>query len=261
MAFRGISTVRLKCGERYGRQPSNVVRRKADEEIARIEATTGRKPSKKETRDLREDAKRALLPQAFTKQTTVLVWIDPRAQLVVIDTGSSTRADAVALALIEAAGRMNLTPLQTELSPTTAMAMWLREGEGPADFSIDRTCELKGIDGEKATVRYARHTLDIYEVKDHIEQGKLPTLLAMTYRGRVSFVLHDDLTLKGVEVLDVALEEAAANTEEAAAAFDADIAIGTGELAHLLAALVEALGGVKELPIKEAAKAGEEAAA
>ena len=62
--------------------PANVVRRKADEEIARIEASTGRKPGKKETRDLREDAKRALLPQAFSKVSSVWVWLDAEQDLL-----------------------------------------------------------------------------------------------------------------------------------------------------------------------------------
>ena len=50
------------------------------------------------------------------------------------------------------------------------MASWLSEKEAPAGFTIDRECELKQPDSEKATVRYARHTLDIDEVGEHIRQ-------------------------------------------------------------------------------------------
>jgi recombination associated protein RdgC len=56
--------------------PGSVVKRKAQEQIEHIEATTGRKPGKREIKDIRDDALLALLPMAFTKQSSVQVWID-----------------------------------------------------------------------------------------------------------------------------------------------------------------------------------------
>ena len=57
--------------------PGDIVREKAQEEADHIEATTGRKPGKKETKELREDALQALLPMAFPRRGSVWVWIDP----------------------------------------------------------------------------------------------------------------------------------------------------------------------------------------
>ena len=51
--------------------PGSVLNRKTKERLAEIEATTGRKPGIKETRDIKEDLKLALLPQAFTKEFSV----------------------------------------------------------------------------------------------------------------------------------------------------------------------------------------------
>ena len=90
-------------------------------------------------------------------------------------------------------------------------------------------------------MRYARHTLDIAEVGEHIRQGKLPTQLALTWNSRVSFVLSDALALKKIKLLDVVLENRGpASADEG---FDADVAITTGELRGLLPDLIEALGG------------------
>ena len=50
--------------------PGSVVRRKVDERCAQIEATTGRKPGKKEKRDLKEDITQELLPMAFTRHAS-----------------------------------------------------------------------------------------------------------------------------------------------------------------------------------------------
>lgn len=234
--------------------PSPVVKRRVQEMADKLEEQTGRKPRGKVLRELKDEAVLELLPQAFTKQARILVWIDPAAGLIVVDTASSAKADIVAASLVAAAPRTNLHPLHTALAPATAMAIWLQNGEAPPDFSIDRECELKEPDGDKAVVRYARHTLDIEEVREHIAHGKLPTQLAMTYADRVSFTLTEDGTLKGIDVLEVALEMAATE-DDAASGFDADVAIATGELSKLIAAVVDALGGAVMLPIEDAAKA------
>ena len=120
------------------------------------------------------------------------------------------------------------------------MAGWLKSREAPAGFSIDRECELKQPDSEKAAVRYTRHPLEIDEVAAHIDQGKWPTQLAMTWQGRVSFVLHESMSLKKIKLLDVDAKEGTAQDE---GGFDASVAIATGELGKLLADLIEALGG------------------
>jgi recombination associated protein RdgC len=39
-------------------------------------ADHGRKPGKKETKEIKEEIKHSLLPMAFSKQGAVLVWID-----------------------------------------------------------------------------------------------------------------------------------------------------------------------------------------
>ena len=49
--------------------------------------------------------------------------------------------------------------LDTERSPQSAMSDWLASGEAPANFTIDRDCELRAITDEKAAVRYVRHPL------------------------------------------------------------------------------------------------------
>jgi recombination associated protein RdgC len=112
---------------------------------------------------------------------------------------------------------------------------------------MDRECELKQPDSEKATVRYARHTLDIDEVGEHIKAGKLPTRLAMTWSGRVSFVLTEALTLKKIELLDVVLENAPQKGgKDDDGGFDADVALTTGELRLMIPDLINALGGLQD---------------
>jgi recombination associated protein RdgC len=224
--------------------PASVVKRKVQDQLDHIEATTGRKPGKKERRDISEDARLALLPVAFTKQASVQVWVDPTAGVLVTDAGSQGKADEVMTWLIKAVNGLVAQLINTQTSPSAAMALWLSTKEGPPDFTVDRECELKAADESRAVVRYTRHALDTDEVSQHIAMGKVPTRLALTWSDRVSFVLTDTLQLKKVSFLETVFEGASSapgDTQEDN--FDADVAIATGELRKLIPDLLEALGG------------------
>lgn len=224
--------------------PASVINRKAQERVAQIEASTGRKPGKKETRDLKDDIRLELLPMAFTKQSSSLIWIDREARLLVIDAASQARADEVVTLLVQALPGFAASLINTQTAPAAAMAEWLLSQEAPAGFSVDRECELKAADESKAVVRYARHRLDTEEVQQHVREGKMPTRLAMTWAERVSFMLTEGLQLKKLAFLDGVFETAAKNKDDN---FDADVAIATGELQKLLPDVLEALGG--EMPL------------
>jgi recombination associated protein RdgC len=225
--------------------PGSVVKRRTDEIAAEIEKNTGRKPGKKIMKELKEQALLELLPMAFTKQSVTRVWVAPRQGLLMLDSGSQSRAEEVVTLLIKALDGLALSLVQTEMSPAVAMAHWLGTGEAPYQFSIDRECELKSTDEMKSVVRYARHPLDTDEVRQHIVSGKVPTRVAMTWRDRVSFILTESMQLKKVAFLDVVFEGpmAAAGKMDKGEAFDADAAIATGELIELIPDLLEALGG------------------
>ena len=223
--------------------PAAVVKRRADEMARRIEQSTGRKPGKKQTKELKEEAVLELLPQAFTKQACVNVWLNPERGLLMVDAGSPARADDAVSQLVKALPGLSLTLLQTAQSASAAMSEWLVSGEPPAGFTVDRECELKSADEMKSVVRYARHALDIDEVRQHIAAGKLPTKLALTWQGRVSFVLTDAMQIKKLTFLDGVFEGQAPSKAGKDESFDADAAIATGELNRLIPELIDALGG------------------
>lgn len=221
--------------------PGSVVTERVDEIAEQIEAQTGRKPGKKARKELKEQAEHELLPRAFTKTSATRVWIAPAQQLVFVDAGSASRADEVVTLLIKAADGLSLQLVQTAESPAAVMAAWLMDGVTPEGFQIERECELKGSDEQKPVVRYARHPLDIDEVRQHLTSGKLPTRLALSWRERVSFTLTEGLAIKKIAFLDLAFEgRPEASGDEA---FDADAALATGELSRLIPALIDGLGG------------------
>ena len=222
--------------------PGAVVRRKADERIQEIEAKTGRKPGKKESREIREDIVHSLLPQAFAKQSMVMVWIDMASRLLITDAASQGKSDEVITALVRVLDGLPLTLLQTTTSPQTAMSQWLLAASDealPPAFSVERECVLKSSNEDQAVVKFTRHLLATDEVRKHVNEGKLPTHLAISWEGKASFVLTETLVLKKVTYLDGVMEDAGGDDDK----FDTDVTLATGTLAPLLRDLLDALGG------------------
>lgn len=227
--------------------PAATVLKRVDEIAAQIEEQTGRKPGRKQRKELKEQALHELLPMAFTKTSDTLVWINPESRTLVVNSASQSKADEIVTLLAQTLTGLSMSLVQTQTSPAAAMAHWLGSEDGAENlvvdhaFTIDRECELKSTDEMKSVVRYGRHNLDTDEVKQHIVSGKVPTRVAMTWRDRVSFILTDSMVLKKLAFLDVVFEGAV--SVDKGETFDADVAIATGELSQLIPDLVEALGG------------------
>jgi recombination associated protein RdgC len=233
--------------------PGNVVRRKADERIAEIEAATGRKPGKKEKRELMDEVLLSLLPQAFARQSNVLVWMDLENRRLVLNAGSQGKADEVMSALMTVMGGLSVSLIQTVTSPQAAMTQWLlapTPDEWPADLSVERETVLKSTGEDAASVRFTRHHLANDDVRKHVLEGKLPTQLALSWDGRVAFVLTETLQLKKVQYLDGVMDESGTDKKEDR--FDADVTLSTGLLGPLIDSLIVALGGEMALGVAAA---------
>ena len=222
--------------------PASVVKRRSEERIEKIEETTGRKPSRMERKDIRDETLLELLPKAFTRVVNTAVWIDAKAHLLVIDASGQAKADEVVAVLLRSLNGLVITPIQTKVAPSTQMAAWLMSHEAPGGFDVDRECELKATDDSQAVVRYSKHTLNNEEVRKHIKNSKMPTRLALIWNGRVSFVLNDLCQIKKIKFLD-GVFDVSDNSAPDEDRFDADVAIVTGELGKLLPELIDALGG------------------
>lgn len=215
-----------------------VAKAKADE----LEEQQGFRPGKKAMKELKERAADEMLPRAFTVPSVTRVWIDPTNGWLVIDAAAAGRADDVIKLLLKAVDRMPLESLRVQRSPVAMMTGWLNADEAPYNFTIDQDTELRATGSGQAKVRFVKHSLDPADVGRHIAAGKQCTRLAMTWNSRISFVLTESLVIKSVKPLDI-LKEGQAYPANDVERFDNDFALMSGELAKLLADLVEALGG------------------
>jgi recombination associated protein RdgC len=230
--------------------PASAVKAAVDECIEKYKKETGHeRVGAKVKKQFKEEVMLDLLPRAFSKRSSTMVWLDTANKLLVVGTGSLTGADKVVTCLLDALSAVpgsrpagGFKPVQTHMSAAASMSQWLASREAPFNFTVDRDCELKTPDDQKSTVRYSRHTLEIDEVPQHIAAGKVPTQLALTWNDRLSFVLTESAQLKKIQLLDVVLDGVRENGADDDG-FDTDAAIITGELSALIPDLLGALGG------------------
>jgi len=224
--------------------PAAVVKQYAEQWAKNIEDTEVRMVGRKEMRELREEMTLNLLPKAFVRQRRTFGWIDPVNGWLVVDAATTAKAEEFLEHLRKTVEGFPAKLLKVKHSPSFAMTGWVAGGEAPAGFTIDQDLELRSA--EKATVRYAHHHLEGEDIREHIAGGKVGTKLAMTWADRISFVLTDNLQIKRLTFLDILKEQVDGRAENEEERFDLDFTLMTGEVARMLADVVEALGGELE---------------
>lgn len=245
LAFFQGGNIMLAVGVEQKILPLSVIRQHVADQAREVEEAQGFKPGRKQLRDMFDAVEAELLPRAFCKRRITYVWIDTVNGWLVVDAASHGKADEVIEQLKLTLGELPLTLFKTVQAPGTAMTTWLSLGEVPGPFTIDQDCDLRVAGEAGGSVKYQHHPLDTEEINQHISRGKVAGKLAMTWNDRISFVLTEQMQIKRVEFLDV-LKEQAEMAADGGDAFEADFTIMSGELAAMLAALTEVLGGESE---------------
>lgn len=223
--------------------PATVIRQETQERVAVIEAEQERKVGRKELRELRDRVSLELLPKAFTRRRTTWGWIDPVNGWLVIDAGSDAKAEEFLEVFLPLVGEVELRPLQTRLSPTSAMTEWLASEDAPVGFTIDDELELRAAALAQSAIRYVKHALEGKEIRQHIASGKNATKLGVTWNDKLSFILTDKFQIKRLAFLDILKEANEQSAQDAEEQFDVDFALMAGELGQMFQDLLVALGG------------------
>ncbi|MCW4148061.1 recombination-associated protein RdgC [Halomonas sp. 18H] len=233
--------------------PASVVKEDVDEQVANIEASEGRKVTRKEKTALKEQVTEELLPRAFVRSQKIDVWWDTRRQLIGVNASSRTRAEDILDLLRESLGTLSVTPLASQTLPMRAMTTWLGDpASRPADLQLGDQVELKAK-GDDGVLRARQVDLDSDEIQQLLESGRQASKLAIHIEGRLSLVLHDDLALKSLRFGDALIEEAdqADDGDDALARLETDFILMANALSDDIVRLMEWLGGeVQQEPVQ-----------
>lgn len=228
--------------------PSSVIAEEVADQVAEIEANECRKVTRKEKTAIKEQVTEELMPHAFVRQQKIDLWWDTDRQLIGVNTSSRSRAEDLLDLLRETLGSLKVTPLSSQTLPMRAMTTWLIDpASRPAVMQIGDSVVLKAK-GDDGVLRGRQLDLDSDEIHQHLEVGRQASQLALSIEGQLSFVLHDDLALKGLRFGDSLIEEAdhADDGDDALARLETDFVLMAGCLRNSVDLLMEWLGGEAE---------------
>lgn len=220
--------------------PTDVIKKELQAKIDKLEAEQGRRLKKTEKDSLKDEVVQDLLPRAFSKESTVSVWIDNDNQRIIVDTSSAKRAEDTLALLRKALGSLPVVPLTMKTPIELTLTDWLRDGVIPQGFNLTDEAELKAMLAEGGIARFKKQDLVSDEIASHIEAGKLVTKLSLDWNETIQFTLRDDGSLKKIKFSDVLkAQNDDIDREDIAQRFDADFALFTGEMTRL----IDSLGG------------------
>lgn len=210
------SSVLLALASETKLLPPAVVNRALQKKVRKIEEEEARKVGGRERKRLKEDLVTELLPRALIQPGRTDAWIDFKRGFVCIDSASRKAAEGFNTQLREALGSFPAVPLAPENSVRATLTDWLASGTLPEGWVLGDECELKDPSTSTGAVwRGRRETLDSEAVKEHLRGGMQVTQLAFVFRDRISFVLDEQLVVRKLKFLDVALDDMHAATERA----------------------------------------------
>jgi recombination associated protein RdgC len=224
--------------------PASVVRQLLDDRVAEIEAAESRDVQRREKIAMKDDIIVDLLPRALTRITNQYAYIDTTSDLLVVDSASATRAEALISLLRDTLGNLAASPVQVKQSGRDIMTRWLDGEPMPAGFELGEDCELMHPDPEGGVISCKRQDLSAAEIRNHIKNGKYVVKLGIHWKQRLSCILHEDLSIKRLRFEDIITDEADDTpADDPATRFDLDFSLMTLELSDFLPAMLHALGG------------------
>lgn len=165
-------------------------------------------PSKKEREQIKEDVVFSLLPQAFTRTKDIHAYINPKLNTIVIDSSSKNAAEELTALLRKALGALPLTSISPEKDVTDTMTEWLDfSGDDKyyfeslqlsTKFSLGRDAHFESLGEDSAKGIVKNEDLTGLEVKAHLEAGQYVTKIELEYKDSITFMLHDDLSVKRI---------------------------------------------------------------
>lgn len=222
--------------------PAAALRREIKaEETKRFDA--GERLNKQERDKLRDEVIARLQPRAFSKLIHNRIWIDTRAQTLVVDT-CSTHADNCLALLRKALGSLPVVPLSPRQALEVQMTEWLNSGketiENGGGFCIGQTVAMQGMVAfEQLKSRSEGLAVDCPIVQQALEMRHHVTKLALYWpRAHLSFMLADSGAITQIDMAGEWCELPAVgmDKEEALQVADANFVLATGIMSEFVAA-------------------------
>ena len=225
--------------------PASYVKDLVDERVEELEQSQ-LFVSKKQRAEIKDDIELELLPRAFTRKSDVCAYINAENNTIVIDAASRGKAEDVLSLLRKAIGTLPVKGVETKVDPSDVMTSWV---SGLFDFnsathtlgnefSFGLEAHFSGLGDDSATAVVRNQNMGSKEVEVHLNAEQYVNKLALEYVNTMSFMLHDDLSIKRIKFENIFGE----SDDSDLIKFEGEFILMAGELNNMIADLYNEFG-------------------
>lgn len=251
----GIGGNILLCAERSQKLlPASILNQNVQEEAAMIGHQENRKLSKREMASIREKIYGQMLSKALVKKSHIMAYIDTKNHWLVLGTTNKTLADTFLDLLFKTFTNLCLDKPDTVLPCGLAMTGWLKNDDLPEPFTFANDCEVIDLEEKQSKFKFKGVDLLDPDIRSHLTPSRQVAKLTLNYDEKLIFTLQQDMSIAGLKYLElIQTSRSEMATDSKASELDADFAIASDTIHHLITALTEALGGIQQAqPIAKA---------
>ena len=224
--------------------PTQVIKDLVDEKIEEFVGVMMHEPSKKEREQIKEDVIFELLPRAFSRTVDTHAYINAKENIIVVNTSSRGKAEDVLALLRKTLGTLPVTSISPEKAPDELMTEWVSsycdgmKCTPTFQFALGEEASFKAIGDHSAEATVKNQNLESPEVRAHLDADQYVTKLALEFDDAISFMLHDDLSIKRIKFADVIAEQNDdIDHDDLNAKIMADFTLMAGELNRMIHSL------------------------
>lgn len=219
--------------------PASAIQREVDRMVAETQRLTGRKPGKKERKELKEVALASLAPQAFPRTAEITCFYERATQYLIVPTTSKKLSDIITSALVHAVASMKTTTINVsgiKKGLTARMTKWLdNDSEAFGQFNPSGDAAL-AYDKRRLTVKMGNLLTAKDGLQEALAKGFQVTSMGFNHIDTgVEFRLTEAFHFKGLAFM----HDPTQGDEDP---FAAEAAIEVAEFSKVVAELCEMMG-------------------
>ncbi|NUZ10012.1 recombination-associated protein RdgC [Pseudoalteromonas sp. McH1-7] len=213
--------------------PTAVINEMVAEKVSIIEKEDNRPVKKKVRDDLKENILSALLPSALVKSSYIYVFIDTKAELIIVNASSFNKAEETLALLRKSLGTLPVTPAFADVATDLALTEHIKEHWAPDGFEFGGDATFSDGHEKSSEVTLKDHELSSQQVQDLISNCFVTKVAMKTEQLRFTFETSG--AIKQIKYSDIIKERNAdIPKEDMAKKLIADFILTSTELTNLV---------------------------
>lgn len=178
--------------------PPAAINEALQKKVAEIEDKEGRKVTRKEKTQIKEELVITHLPTALTTSKKIYAYLDKESNMLIADVGTDKDGNMVCDLIRKAIGSFPVVPLNARKVFSSITETWIHdEFQSVEKLAFGGDLELVNLSDKGNKVKFAHHD-DLDQAINLLGQGFTTSSIALNYDNTLSFKLNDTLLLKSI---------------------------------------------------------------